>query len=70
LILQTENSNRRLKFELFAMLSGLTEAEKRAVDDGIFIHTLETPEDSFVSLKLPENELAFRLWFRSLSRPA
>ena len=56
LILQTENSNRRLKFELSAMLSGLTETEKEAVDDGIAIHTLETAEDSFVSLKLPENE--------------
>jgi RecA-family ATPase len=56
LILQTENSNRRLKFELSAMLSGLTEQEREAVDDGIVIHTLETAEDSFVSLKLLENE--------------
>jgi len=56
LILQTENSNRRLKFELSAMLSGLTEQEREAVDDGIVIHTLETAEDSFLSLKLPENE--------------
>ena len=56
LILQTENNNRRLKSELSAMLSGLTDAEKEAVDDGIVIHTLETAEDSFVSLKLPENE--------------
>ena len=51
--MQTENSNRRLKFELSAMLSGLTETEKEAVDDGIAIHTLETAEDSFVSLNRP-----------------
>ena len=56
LILQTENSNRRLKDDLSAMLSDLSEDEKGAVDEGIFIHTLETPEDSFVSLRLPENE--------------
>ena len=56
LILQKENSNRRLKSELSAMLSELTEQEREAMDDGIVIHTLETAEDSFVSLKLPENE--------------
>ena len=56
LILQTENSNRRLKRDLSAMFSDLTEEEKGAVDEGVFIHTLETPEDSFVSLTLPENE--------------
>ena len=28
------------------------------MDDGIVIHTLETAEDSFVSLKLPENEVS------------
>ena len=56
LMLQTENSCRRLKSELSAMLSDLTGAERDAVDDGIVIHTLENPEDSFVSLKLPENE--------------
>ena len=55
-MLQTENSGRRLKSELSAMLSDLTGAERDAVDDGIAIHTLENPEDSFVSLKLPENE--------------
>ena len=40
LILQTENSNRRLKSDLSAMLSDLTETEKQAVDEGIIIHTL------------------------------
>ena len=38
------------------MLSGLTEEEGKAVDEGMLIHTLETAEDSFVSLKMPENE--------------
>jgi RecA-family ATPase len=56
LILQTENSNRRLKYELSNMMSDLTKAERQAVDDGIDIHTLETAEDSFVSLKVLENE--------------
>jgi hypothetical protein len=56
LLLQTENSNRRLQSELFAMYSDLSEKEKQAVEAGIFIHTLETAEDSFVSLKLVENE--------------
>ena len=40
LILQTENSSRRLKSDLSAMLSDLTETEKQAVDEGIIIHTL------------------------------
>ena len=56
LILQTENGNRRLKSELSAMLSGLTEPERKAVDEGMIIHTLETAEDCLLSLKLPENE--------------
>lgn len=57
LILQTENGNRRLKYELSAMFSDLTEAERKAVDEGMIIHTLETAEDSFASLRIPENEL-------------
>jgi RecA-family ATPase len=56
LILQTENGNRRLQSELSAMVSDLTETEKQALDEGIIIHTLENADDSFVSLKLPENE--------------
>ena len=56
LIIQTENSNRRLQSELSAMLSGLTEEERRAVDEGMVIHTLECDTDSFLSLSLPENE--------------
>ena len=56
LILQTENNNRRLKAELSAMFSDLTKPERQAVHDGMFIHTLETAEDSFVSLRIPENE--------------
>ena len=56
LILQTENSNRRLNRDLAAMLADFSEEEIAAIDDGVFIHTLETPEDSFVSLTLPENE--------------
>ena len=56
LIIQTENSNRRLQSELSAMLSGLTEEERRAVDEDMVIHTLECDTDSFLSLNLTENE--------------
>jgi hypothetical protein len=45
-----------LQSELSAMLSDLTEAERKLVDEGMVIHTLETAEDSFVSLRLAENE--------------
>ena len=56
LIIQTENSNRRLQHELSAMLSSSTEEERRAVDEGMVIHTLECDTDSFLSLNIAENE--------------
>ena len=56
LILQTETATAGSNMS-FRMMSDLTKAERQAVDDGIDIHTLETAEDSFVSLKLPENEM-------------
>ena len=56
LIIQTENSNRRLQTELSAMFSDLSEEERRAVDEGMAIHTLECDADAFLSLNVAENE--------------
>lgn len=53
LVFQAENSTRRLQSDLQAMASG----ENWCRTDGLlFIHTLETEEDSFLSLASPENE--------------
>ena len=54
LILQTENGNRRLQFELEAMLSDISEEDFEAYNKQVFIHTLETEEDSFLTVS---NEL-------------
>jgi RecA-family ATPase len=56
LVMQTENSNRRLNSELTAMCSELTRPQMEMVTAGIRIHTLELPQDSFLSLSVPENE--------------
>ena len=61
LIIQTENSNRRLQSELSAMLSGLTEEEWQAVEEGMVIHTLECDTDSFLSLKMDQIRAPIRL---------
>jgi hypothetical protein len=49
LILQTENSNRRLQFELRA----LTHEFGKDFLDSLFIHTIETDADGFVALDNP-----------------
>jgi hypothetical protein len=54
--MQTENVNRRLKSDLWAMFSVLTEAERQLVNDNLFIHTLETGDDSFLHLNIDENQ--------------
>ena len=56
LFLQSENSCRRLKDDLSCMFSMLSEEEKRLVDDCLVIHTLETGDDSFLHLNVPENQ--------------
>lgn len=50
LFLQTENSNRRLKFDLERMLAAFSPAEKEAINAGVFFHTLESDDDGFLML--------------------
>ena len=47
LLLQTENVCRRLKSDLAAICSKLSQEEKQLVHDCLFIHTLENGDDSF-----------------------
>ena len=56
LLLQTENVNRRLKSDLHTMFSVLTPEEQQRVHDHLFIHTLETGDDSFLHLNIAENQ--------------
>ena len=56
LLLQTENVCRRLKSDLWAMFSILSAQEKQLVHDNLFIHTLETGDDCFLHLNIPENQ--------------
>ena len=56
LLLQSENVCRRLKSDLWAMCSTLTAEEKQLVDECLLIHTLETGDDSFLHLNIPENQ--------------
>ena len=53
LILQTENSNRRLQSDLSRMLGSCSPAELARLDECLRIHTLETEDDTFVSLSNP-----------------
>jgi hypothetical protein len=56
LIIQTENGNRRLQYDLARMTGGMTPDELAKLDDHLFIHTLEHDEDTFVSLGNPEGQ--------------
>jgi AAA domain len=56
LFLQTENSCRRLKFDLERMLTGFTAEECDRIKNGIFFHTLEQDEDGFLMLDLENSE--------------
>ena len=60
LILQTENGNRRLQADLSRMLAGFTSDELEHLDDCLRIHTLETDEDTLVSLNSEENRQRIR----------
>lgn len=54
LVLQTENSNRRLKDDM-ARISSSLNGTWPAFNEQVFIHTIENDIDSFVSLDNPEN---------------
>jgi hypothetical protein len=56
LVLQTENSCRRLKYDLERMLTAFTPEECESIKDGIFFHTLEGDEDGFLMLDLENSE--------------
>src|SRR5439155_15674644 len=56
LFLQTENSCRRLKFDLERMLGGFTPAEQEAINAGVSLHTLEGDEDGFLMLDLENSD--------------
>lgn len=50
LLLQTENTCRRLQSDLQRMLSAFTEDEGDAIMEGVFFHTLEADDDGFLVL--------------------
>ena len=56
LILQTENTCRRLKSDLCAQMSVLAPAERQRFDDHCVFHTLENSDDSFLNLANAENQ--------------
>jgi AAA domain-containing protein len=56
LFLQTENSNRRLKYDLARMLSAFTPAEQEAIKAGVFFHTLEADDDGFLMLDVENSQ--------------
>ena len=56
LLLQSENTCRRLKGDLVAMCSTLSAGEKQLVEDCLVIHTLEKGDDSFLHLDVAENQ--------------
>ena len=56
LFLQTENSNRRLKYDLERMLRAFTPDEQDAIKTGVFFHTLESDDDGFLMLDLENSD--------------
>jgi hypothetical protein len=56
LLLQAENSNRRLQSDLRPIRDWLSESEWARFHDQVVIHTIETDSDSFLSLDSPENQ--------------
>ncbi|XHR29617.1 MAG: AAA family ATPase [Chthoniobacteraceae bacterium] len=55
LILQTENSNRRLQTDLRGMIKGLSlsPAEIEMLNENLFVHTVETDQDAFLTMENP-----------------
>lgn len=58
LIVQTENSNARLQNDLKAMAAWVGKKAFAHVERNLLLHTLQTQEDSFLSLTEEGNELA------------
>ena len=56
LVLQSENSNRRMKSELSAQTSMLTESDKNCIHNQCVFHTLDKSDDSFLTLAQAENQ--------------
>jgi RecA-family ATPase len=56
IFLQTENSCRRLKYDLGRMLTAFTPEEQEAIKAGVFFHTLEADDDGFLMLDLENSE--------------
>ena len=56
LLLQTENTCRRLKSDLHAMCKALSPQDRQLVHDNLFIHTIENSDDSFVHLRDDRNQ--------------
>ena len=56
LFLQTENSCRRLKYDLERMLTVFSKDEWQAIIDGVFLHTLEADDDGFLMLDAENSE--------------
>lgn len=59
LILQTENSNRRLQQDLARIKTLLSDDWPRFAEQVVF-HTIENDDDGFVSLDSPENQVAIQ----------
>jgi hypothetical protein len=59
LILQTENSNRRLHQDLARIKTWLADEWPRFAEQVVF-HTIENDDDGFVSLDSPENQMAIQ----------
>jgi hypothetical protein len=60
LILQTENSNRRLQADLRRMTDSCNPSESRILDECLRIHTIENDDDTFVSLGNSETHSRIR----------
>jgi hypothetical protein len=56
LFLQTENSCRRLQYDLRRMLSAFTAEEEEIIKAGVFFHTLESDDDGFLMLDAENSE--------------
>jgi hypothetical protein len=56
MVLQSENSCRRIKADLWAQCSKLREDEKTHIHDHCVWHTLENADDSFLTLASTENQ--------------
>jgi RecA-family ATPase len=56
LVLQTENSNQRMKSDLWAQCGELSDEEIDRIDKDVVWHTLENSDDCFLTLALAENQ--------------